>query len=176
MHLRHCLLVIAATLLACGPAAAQGFQPVPSQGFGPPPQAQQQQEPPCFNDFKKLRDEAEKRGKAVAAAGKHKVSPQVACKLFNALMAAEAKFIKFTEDNGKWCGIPPEVPKKLGAEHAKIKDVRDRVCNLAAQGPVQRGPSLSDALGTSRSPDSSNVRTGHGGGTFDTLTGSPLGK
>jgi hypothetical protein len=68
------------------------------------------------------------------------------------------------------------VPKKLGAEHAKIKEVRDRVCNLAAQGPVQRGPSLSDALGTSRSPDSSNVRTGHGGGTFDTLTGSPLGK
>lgn len=174
MDLRYCHLVIAATLLASAPAAAQGFQPAPSPGFGPPPQAQQQ-EPPCFKDFIRLRAEAEKRGKAVAAAGQRKATPQEACKLFDALMAAEVKFIKFTEDNAKWCGIPDEVPKHLAAEHAKVKQVRDRVCQLAAQ-PARRGPSLSEALGTTRAPDASNVRTGHGGGTFDTLTGSPLGQ
>jgi hypothetical protein len=176
MHLRYCHLVIAATLLASAPAAGQGFQPVPSQGFTPPPAQAHQQEPPCIKDFSKLRAETEKRGKAVQEAGKRKVSPQEACRLFNALMAAEAKLIKYTEDNAKWCGIPPQVPKQLQEGHARVKQVRDRVCNLAARPARPAGPSLSDALGTSRTPDSSNIRTGKGGGTFDTLTGSPLAK
>lgn len=188
MHLRHCPLILAAILLASAPAAAQGFQPVPSQGFGPPPAAgaarpnpfdnppAQQQEPPCIKDFTKLRMEAEKRGKAVQEAGKNKVSPQQACKLFNALMSAEVKFIKYTEENSGWCGIPPQVATQLKQGHAKVKEIRDRVCQAAAQPARPRGPSLSDALGTSRAPDSSNIKTGKGGGTFDTLTGSPLAK
>jgi hypothetical protein len=188
MHLRHCPLILAAILLACAPAAAQGFQPVPSQGFGPPPAAgtaarpnpfdnpPQQQEPPCLKDFTKLRLEAEKRGKAVQDAGKRKATPQEACRLFNALMTAEVKFIKYTEENSSWCGIPPQVATQLKQGHAKVKEVRDRVCQAAAQPARPAGPSLSDALGTSRAPDSSNIRTGKGGGTFDTLTGSPLSK
>jgi hypothetical protein len=178
MHLRHCHLAIAALLLATGPAAAQGlqsFQPAPSQGFGGPPAAPQQ-EPPCLKDFTALRLETEKRGKAVQAAGQHKIAPQEACKLFDALMAAEVKLIKYTDENAKWCGIPPQVTATLKEGHNKVKQVRDRVCHLAAQPARPAGPSLSDALGTSRSPDSSNVKTGHGGGTFDTLTGSPLTK
>jgi hypothetical protein len=189
MHLRHCPLVLAAILLACAPAAAQGFQPAPSQGFGPPPATgagaarpnpfdnpPAHQEPPCIKDFTKLRLEAEKRGKAIHDAGQRKVSAPEACKLFNALVAAQAKFVKYAEANAQWCGIPPEVPKQLGAEQAKVKQVRDRVCQAAANPARPAGPSLSDALGTSRMPDSSNIRTGKGGGTFDTLTGSPLAK
>lgn len=196
MKLRHAHLVIAAILLASGPAAAQGFQPAPSQGFGPAPSqgfgappaastprqasnpfdAQPQKEPPCWKDFSALRAEAEKRGKAVQEAGKHKVSPQEACKLFNALSAAELKFIKFAEENVKWCGIPPHVPTQLKEGHAKVEQIRTRVCQLAAQPARSAGPTLSDALGTSQTPDSSNIRTGKGGGTFDTLTGSPLGQ
>jgi hypothetical protein len=42
-----------------------------------------------------------------------------------------------------------------------------------APPPRPAGPSLSDAL-TSPVPDANNIKTGRG--TFDTLTGSPIGK
>ena len=179
-------LILTAVLLAGGPVLAQGFTPAPSQGFGPPPGAAAparpnpfdnppQQEPPCFKEFSALRTETEKRGQAIQAAGKKKVSPDVACKLFNSLLAAEVKMIKFTEENSKTCGIPPQVTTKLKEGHGKVKEVRDRVCQAAAAGPRPSGPTLSDALGTSRLPDSSNIKTGRGG-TFDTLTGSPIGQ
>jgi hypothetical protein len=191
MKLRRRHLPILAVLLLAAPAAAQTtFQPVPSQGFGPPPaqggfstpaatppqQPQQQQEPPCFKEFAALRAETEKRGKAIQAAGKRKATPQEACKLFNALMAAEVKFINFVDKNATWCGIPPQVPTQIKEGHAKVKEVRDRICKAAAQPARPAGPTLSDALGTTRLPDSSNIKTGKGGGTFDTLTGSPLGQ
>ena len=53
----------------------------------------------------------------------------------------------------------------------------NRVCNAAGPGPAgpPAPPSLSDALGTSRIPDASNIRTGKGG-TFDTLGGSPIAR
>jgi hypothetical protein len=196
MTLRRRHILTLAVLLAATPAAAQtiqGFEPAPSQGFGPAPsqgfspppgqgfsspapqQAQQSQEPPCFKEFSALRMETEKRGKAIQEASKHKVAPQEACRLFNSLVAAEVKFIKYIDKNEKWCGIPPQVPKQIKEGHAKVQQIRDRVCQVAAAGPPRpAGPSLSDALGTTRLPDSSNIRAGKGGGTFDTLTGSPL--
>ena len=199
MRLRPFLFT--ALLLAAGPALAQGFTPAPSQGFGGPPPAASaprgpspfdgpqgsvaapgmspvggpQQEPPCFKEFTALRLETEKRGKAIQAAQQHKVSPQEACKLFNALVSADGKFLKYAETNSKACGIPPQIPSQIKENHAKITQVRDRVCQVAAQPARPAGPTLSDALGTSYLPDSSNIRTGRGG-TFDTLTGSPLGQ
>jgi hypothetical protein len=193
MRLRRRHLLITAVLLAAAPAAAQntfqpvqsqGFGPAPSQGFGAPPARapsnpfdappQQQQEPPCFKEFSALRAETEKRGKALQEAGKRKVPPQEACKMFNGLMAAEAKLIKFTDENSKWCGIPAQVSAQLKESHTRVKAVRDQVCSVAARPAAPAGPTLSDALGTSRLPDSSNIRTGRG--TFDTLTGTPLGQ
>jgi hypothetical protein len=166
----------AAVMLAmalAGPAAAQSFQPPPSQGFGPPQQAAPQ-EPPCFKDFSVLRDDAQNKAKAVGAANKRKASPQEACRLFNALVASEAKLVKFTETNGTWCGIPPQVLTQMKAEQTRAGELRTRVCEFAARGPqAAPGPSLSDALGTSRVPDASNIKSGRG--TYDTLTGTPLG-
>jgi len=47
-----------------------------------------------------------------------------------------------------------------------------QVCEAAARGPAQTGPSLSDALGTSPTlPDTSQKK---GAGTFETLTGNPF--
>ena len=192
-------LAITAVLVATGPAIgsamAQGFTPAPSQGFGAPPQQQQprgpnpfdnpppqrganpfespaqQGEPPCFKEFSALRGESEKRGKAIQAASNRKAGPPEACKLFNALMASEVKLIAYVEKNGKSCGMPPQVAGQLKANHDKVKGIRDRVCQVAAAGPARpAGPTLSDALGTSTLPDASNIKTGRGGGTFDTLT------
>jgi hypothetical protein len=54
-----------------------------------------------------------------------------------------------------------------------MSEVRTRVWQVAAAPVQQQGPSLSDAL-TGPVPDSNNIKTGRG--TFDTLTGTPLGK
>ena len=173
MLLRYLPLVIGLLGLAA-PAAAQGFQP--SQGFEPmTPQAAPQQTPPCFKDFMALRQDAEKRGAAIKAAGERKASAQEACKLFNALMTSQRKMLKYVEANSTWCGIPAQVLTQLKEGDKQVTQARDRICQAAARGPAgPRTPTLSDALGTSITPDANTVRTGRG--TFDTLTGNPLGK
>ena len=82
--------------------------------------------------------------------------------------------IKYATDNAARCGIPPEVMANLKQGHAQTAEMRTKVCQAAA-APVQNAaPSLSDALGGSSIPDANNIKTGRG--TFDTLTGTPLGK
>ena len=54
----------------------------------------------------------------------------------------------------------------------KVAEIRTKVCQVAAAPQRQQGPSLSDAL-SAPVPDSNNIKTGRG--TYDTLTGSPLG-
>ncbi|MBS0534943.1 MAG: hypothetical protein JSR72_12875 [Proteobacteria bacterium] len=154
----------------------QNFVPPPG-GFGPSLGAPQQQaqEPPCFKDFMALRQEADKKGRALQEASKKKVPPPVACRLFNEYSASEGKLVKYVSTNATKCEIPKEVVENLTKNHAKTNEIRTKVCEVAAAGPPKpRGPSLSDAL-SGPVPDSSNVRTGRGG-TFDTLSGGALGK
>ena len=110
---------------------------------------------------------------SVQAAAKRKVAPAEACKMFIALVAAQDKLLKFTTANSTACGIPQELVGQIKQAHVQTDQVRTRVCEAAARGPAQSGPSLSEALGTSRLADPSNIK--RGGGTFDTLTGTPLG-
>lgn len=155
-------------------------QQQPASAAAPPwPQAQPQQPaepPPCFKKFIVLRDEAQKRASAIQAAGKnkHKPSPKEACGLFNSFSAAEGKMVKYAEVNQASCGIPPQIIKGMKEQHAKTNTIRTNICRVAAAGPPRpAGPSLSDAL-SAPIPDSRNIKTGRG--TFDTLSGNPLGK
>ena len=92
------------------------------------------------------------------------------------MVTAEAKYVKFVKDNAERCSIPAEVSKGMKDNHGKHVSISNRVCNAAAgPGAAPPPPSLSDALGTSRIPDSSNIKTGKGG-TFDTLSGSALAR
>jgi hypothetical protein len=151
---------------AAGQASAQ-MQP-------PPPQQQQQQAPPCVQEFMKLRTDTEKKAIAIRNASARKATPKEACGLFNTYSAAEEKMLKYATDNTVWCGIPQEVVNQIKASHVRTAELRTRICNAAAQAQIApRGPSLSDALG-SPVPDSNNIKTGRG--TFDTLSGSALGK
>ena len=161
MNLRRALL-IAACLMPFGvaPAAAQ-FPPVPAQ-----------QEPPCVQNFGKLRDETAKKAAAIRAASARKAPPVEACKLFGAFSAAEEKMLKYAEENSVWCGIPPQIIQQIKQSHAKTAEFRTRICQAAAAPPRPVGPTLSDSLGAPIT-DSNNIKTGRG--TFDTLTGSPLG-
>ena len=137
------------------------------------PQAQQS-EPPCIKDFVKLREDAQKKAGAIQAAGKRKAPPKEACDLFNAFYAAEAKLIKFASANQASCGIPPQAIDGMKEQHTKTAGIRSNVCRVAAAGPPRpAGPNLSDALSAPITSEN-NIKTGRG--TFDTLTGSPLGK
>ncbi|MGB8513685.1 MAG: hypothetical protein WCB78_21715 [Pseudolabrys sp.] len=153
------------------PAAPGGFSspqqaPAASQHGGP------QQMPPCVQEFFKLRDDAEKKAAAIKAANDRKAPPKEACVLFTALANSQTKMLKFANENGSWCGIPANVIEQIKLGTAKVTEIRTKVCQVAAAPPRPQGPSLSDAL-SAPVPDSNNIKTGRG--TFDTLTGSPLG-
>lgn len=135
---------------------------------------QQQAQQACFEKFGALRDDAQKKAGAIQAASKNKADPKTACGLFNSFSAAEAKLVKYAADNVRQCGIPPQVIASLKEQHQKTVGIQTRVCQAAANPPRPAGPSLSDVLGGTAVPDANNIRTGRG--TYDTLTGTPLGK
>jgi hypothetical protein len=144
--------------------------PPPTQGGGNPAQAQA-----CQNGFIPLREDAQKKGNLIKAAGERKAGPDEACKLIKNYAAAEVKMIKYVETNAAKCGIPPQVADQLKAGHKNTEGLEQRVCNVAEQmqkrGPA--GPSLSEVLGSSTAaPEATASRKG--GSTFDTLNGNVL--
>lgn len=154
--------------VAAAPAAAQAPPAAPAQQ----PQAGQ---PPCIVEFMKLRDETQKRGQALRAASERHATSKEACGLFNAFTAMEGKLLKYAGDNSVWCGIPQQIVDQIKQGHTKSMEMRTKVCQAAANGGTQGAPhvpTLSDALGAPV-PDAGNIKTGRG--TFDTLTGTPLG-
>jgi hypothetical protein len=170
MNLCRAWFIATCLAVAATPAAAQ-MPAAPQQ-----PMMQPQQMPPCVKEFLRLRDVTEKRGKALQVANERHAAPREACNLFNVFTAAEAKLLKYAEENEMWCGIPANIIASIKQGHAKAMEIRAKVCRIAANGgapAAQHQPTLSDALGAPV-PDSQNIRTGRG--TFDTLTGTPLGK
>jgi len=153
-------------------AAAQMLGPgMPMPGQAPP----QQQVPPCFADFKPLRDEAEKRGLTLKNAIQKKVSREEACTLFKSYSAAEGKVLKFVQANASWCGIPAQAADAMKANHVRTLQTEKQICSggpAGAQKPT--GPGLSDALGTTRGGTLDPLAPNSG--TLDTLTGNVLAK
>ena len=127
----------------------------------------------CGGEFMPLRQEAEKKAGAIKAAAATKKQP-VVCSAFRNFATAEAKVVKYAEEHGDECRIPPDAIKMMKANHAKTIEIRTKVCDVAA-APQPRAPSLSDALGTSRIPTApSESAAPKRGGAFDTLTGNTL--
>jgi hypothetical protein len=136
--------------------------------------APQPQRPPAACEaLLTIRDEVQKAGVAIRKASERRATPVEACKLFKNLLAGQGRLLRGIEQNLATCGIPPDVPKQMKAEQVQINKVAAKVCEAAARGPQQAGPSLSDALGTSRVPDRSSST---GRGTLDTMTGNPLAR
>jgi hypothetical protein len=164
MNVRRAVLIAA---LGLAGAASPAWAQMPPGG---------QQVPPCIQKFISLRDAAQVKAKAIEAAGKRKQKPtaQEACGLFTTFSSAEAKLLKYAAENQTWCGIPPQVVEQMKKAHARTTQTRTRICQVAAEQRAHpRGPTLSDAL-SAPAPDANNIKTGRGG-TFDTLTGSPIG-
>jgi hypothetical protein len=120
-----------------------------------------------------LRDDTQKAGLAVQAAGKRKANAQEACKLFNNFAAIESKFVRGLEDGKAQCGVPDDLIKAKKTEYEQVAQIRKQVCDVAAAGPQNTGPSLSDALNSTPTlPDTTGPKPKSS--TFDTLTGNPL--
>jgi hypothetical protein len=169
------------------PFGPRAGQPRPAEPFGAPPpaqalgaspfgapQQQQQQVPPCLTQFFKLRDDAQKKAHAIQLASAHKATPKEACHLFTVFSAAESKMLKYAVDNKSSCNVPDEVITQIKTGHTRTSELRTKICKVAEAPPRPAGPSLSDALGAPI-PGANNIRSG-GGGTFDTLTGNPVGR
>jgi len=138
-----------------------------SGGFGGPPAAP----PPQCQELLTIRDTLQKHGQAIEAANTKKAHVKVACKLFRNYIATEAKMIRLLDANGPSCGVPPQINKQVRESHAKAIQIGKQVCEAAARGPAQTGPSLSDALGTTPPIPTGKTK---GAGTFETLTGNPF--
>lgn len=122
--------------------------------------------PPCMAEFAKLREEVERRGKIAKNAGEHHAARDEVCKNITSFAEAETKWVKYTETNVQNCGIPVQIVNQLKQMHSNTEQAKQRICNA----PAAAGPSLSDALGTSRAPDAIKM----GNGTLDTLTGPAI--
>jgi len=153
---------------------ASGAAPL-SGGFSPPAQqAQGGSSADCMKQFVPLRDDTEKRGKAIKAASDRHASPQEACKLIGMFNKAEFKMMKYVEKNSARCGIPPQVLDQLKTGHKTSEMMLKKVCDAAQQaerGPA--GPTLSDVLGSAAALPEATTRK-KGGSTFDTLSGNVL--
>jgi len=129
----------------------------------------------CMKGFIPLREEAEKRGKLIKAAGERHAPPDEACKLIGSFGQAEIKMIKYVESHASKCGIPPQIADQLKTGHKNTESMQQKVCAVAQQvqqrGPA--GPSLSEVLGSSTAvPEATPTKKG--GSTFDTLNGNAL--
>lgn len=158
-----------------------GAAPIAGGGFGAPP-PQQQAGPPggdeCMKKFLPLKQEAEKRGAAIRAAGARKAPPDEACKLIGAFSQSEIKMIRYVETNSQKCGIPADVAQQMKDGHKNTESMQKKVCEVAQQmqqrGPA--GPSLSDVLGSSAALPEATTAKRSGGSTFDTLSGNVLAR
>jgi hypothetical protein len=161
------------------PAAAPSGSPWPSSpqqsgfpsGGGPSAfGAPQAAPPPQCTAFPKLRDEAAKKADIVSETGKKHGDRAAMCSAVTAFYAAEQKVVKFLEDNKTPCGVPDQAIQQSKVIHANTLKFKDQVC---AEGPKPKIPTLSDAISTTPVDTPKNTKTGPG--TFNTLTGNPLG-
>jgi hypothetical protein len=141
-------------------------------GMGVHPVSAQMAASQC-NQFQTLQMDTQKKANAAQVAMKAKADRKQICALLTTFVAAEGTLIKFLVDNKTWCGVPDQVITVSQANHEKSMKFRTVACGDApTAGP--RVPTLSDAIKTPTVDSAANTKTGHG--TFDTLTGNPLGK
>jgi hypothetical protein len=129
--------------------------------------------PPCVVEFGKMRDDVQKKGMAARQASEKHVTREELCKLITVYSAAEQKWLKFAEQGVSACGIPVEIVNQLKQVHGRTDTAREKICAAGPANAAMAGPSLSEALGTSRP----SLETKHtGANAFDTLTGNAIQK
>ena len=139
-------VIVSATMLQASLAYAQAVLPAPLPGQvriaaadDVPALAQEE----CEEEFRPLREDAEKKGQLIKAAAARHATPQEACRLIGAYVAAEVKMIAYVEANAAKCRIPDRIANQLKAGHANTEQMHRKVCDVARQAGKQgaAGPS-----------------------------------
>jgi hypothetical protein len=133
-------LTFAAVVLHAGQAFAQGALPaqLPGQSDASAfPAEKWAASDACVSGFAPLREQAERRGKLIKAAGERHAPPGEACKLIASFRQSEIKMIKYIEANSATCGISPELADQLKAGHKNTEAMQKMVCAVARR--AQRG-------------------------------------
>ena len=127
-----------------------------------------------MTEFGKFRDNVEKAGKVAKAVNDHKGTREEFCKAITHLHGAQVRWVKYTADHAKNCGIPRDVLTQLKAGAAHLAKLKTNICNgggaVAGAPPT---PSLAEALGTASMPVTDDAPRRRGG-TLDTLTGATI--
>jgi hypothetical protein len=148
VHRLSAMLILTAVHIPAGAALAQSAFPAPLPGqdatIGPPSAPPLSGIAPatasaCMKDFIPLREDAEKKGKMIKAAGDRHAGPEESCKLIKDYSAAEVKMIEYVERNSANCGIRAQVSDQLKAGHKNTEGLAQRVCSLARE-EQRRGP------------------------------------
>jgi hypothetical protein len=159
--------------MMAAPMGAGPMTPVPPQDPGGG------NTPPCMDEFTKLQGETDKRAKAAKAASARKAQREEMCKILQSFEGAIGKWAKYVKDNASSCGIPEKIIEQLKTGHDNISKSAKQVCDGGGLGgaPAKApAPTLSDALGTTRTPMADTSRPSAATGTLNTLTGTPLGR
>jgi hypothetical protein len=153
------LLMLVAGAVSVGPALAQGTFPAPLPGSNPsvtlgdkpvmlsppvagvpawfepgaPTQGSGAPSSACWSDFAPLREDAEKKGKLIKAAGERHAPPDEACKLVGNYSQAELKMLKYVETNATRCRIPAGIAEQIKTDHKTTEALLTRVCGVAQQ-------------------------------------------
>lgn len=146
------------------------FPSGPTGGVFGAPQPQAAQPPSQCLAFTKLRDDASEKANTVQAIGKKHGDRAAMCAAVTRFYDAEQKVVAFLEANKVTCNVPDQAVGQAKVIHANTLKFKDTVC---AEGPKPKIPTLSDAISTTPLDTPKNTKTGPG--TFNTLTGNPLG-
>src|SRR6266850_5910236 len=104
-------------------------QPGMQMGAPPGPSVDPQQAQACIGQFTAHREEVEKRAAAAKAGNEKHVTREEMCKLVQTYATAEAKWVKFSQDNMVKCGIPKEAVSQIKGVHVRTVDIRKKICN-----------------------------------------------
>jgi hypothetical protein len=87
----------------------------------------------CTKEFVPLREDIERNGKLMKAAGERHAPREEACKLIGNYGHAEIRLIEYVESRDAACRIPPQIANLLKESHKNTESMRIRVCAVAQQ-------------------------------------------
>ena len=96
-----------------------------------------------MKQFMPLREEAQKRGNMIKAAGDRHAGPDEACKLIKNFAQAEIKMMTYVEKNAAKCGIPPQVTDQLKNGRKNTELLQTRVATLPSSSAAQPAATMS---------------------------------
>jgi hypothetical protein len=142
-------------------------------GMGGPPQPNAAQQA-CIQDFGRLKNDVEAKGRLAKAVNDRKGSREELCSAITGIHTAQSAWVKWAQDSANKCGLPKEVIGQLKLGQTNLAKMKTNVCS-AGPAAVAQTPKLSEALGTDKLPSSSSATTEKKrGGVLDTMTGTAI--